>query len=99
MQPGAAVIDISTFFSPEKVIRVTRNRQRAVERLVLQERPEMFRPLVRGIDMDGKQGSMKRLADELSIVLLIELHNSGERGLDLHEPVCFVCPRMCRLCA
>jgi hypothetical protein len=31
---------------------------------------------------------MQRLADEMSIVKLIHLHNSGERELDPHEPVC-----------
>jgi hypothetical protein len=79
LQPGAAVIDRSASFSPEKVMRVNPNRQRAVERLVQQERVKLFRPMVHGIDLDGKQGSMERLADELSIVRLIQLHNSGER--------------------
>ncbi len=46
LQHGAAVIDRSASFSPEKVIRVTPNRQRAVKRLVLQERAEMFRQLL-----------------------------------------------------
>jgi hypothetical protein len=78
----------SASFSPEKVIRVTPNRQHAFERLVLQVRAEMFRPLVLGIDLDDKQGSMELLADELSIVLLIELHNCGQRKSDLHEPIC-----------
>ncbi len=59
LQPGAAVIDRSAFFSPEKVMRVNPNRQRAVERLVLQERVKLFRPMVHGIDLDGKQGSME----------------------------------------
>ena len=84
LQPGAAVLDRSASFSPEKVMRFNPNRQRAVERLVRQERAKLFRPLLRGIDLDGKQGSMERLADELSIVRLIELHNSGERVLDPH---------------
>jgi hypothetical protein len=88
LQPGSAVIDRSASFSPEKVIRVTPNRQRAVERLVRQERAKLYQPIVHGIDLDGKQGSMKRLAEEMCIVKLIRLHNSGERELDPHEPVC-----------
>ena len=69
-------------------MRFTPNRQRAVERLVRQERAQLFRPLLRGIELDGKQGSMERLADELSFVRRIQLHNSGECELDPHEPVC-----------
>ena len=88
LQPGAAVIDRSASFSPEKVIRVNPNRQRAVERLMRKERVKLYQPLVHGIDLDGRQGSMQRLADEMSIVKLIHLHNSGERELDPHEPVC-----------
>jgi hypothetical protein len=41
LQPGSAVIDRSASFSPEKVIRVTPNRQRAVERVVRQERAKL----------------------------------------------------------
>ncbi len=88
LQPGSAVIDRSASFSPEKVIRVNPNRQRTVDRLVRQERVKLYQPLVHGIDLDGRQGSMQRLADEMSIVKLIHLHNSGERELDPHEPVC-----------
>jgi hypothetical protein len=44
--------------------------------------------MVHGIDLDGKQGSMKRLAEEMCIVKLIHLHNSGEHELNPHEPVC-----------
>jgi hypothetical protein len=62
LQPGVAVINrsasSSASFSPEKVIRVTQNRQRADERLVRQERTEMFKPLVWGIDLDDKKGLM-----------------------------------------
>jgi hypothetical protein len=43
LQLGAAVIDRSGSFSPEKVIRVTQNSQHAVERLVLQERAKLYR--------------------------------------------------------
>jgi hypothetical protein len=57
---------------------VTPNRQRAVERRVLQERAELYRPFLRGIDLDCKHCSMERFADELSIVRLIELHNCGD---------------------
>jgi hypothetical protein len=88
LQSGAAVIDRSATFSPEKVMRVDPDRQRAVERLVRKERVNLFKPLLRGIELDGKQGSMERLADEMSIVRLIELHSSRERELDPHEPVC-----------
>ncbi len=58
LQHGVAVINRSASFSPEKVIHVTQNRQRADERLVRQERTEMFKPLVRGIDLDDKKGLM-----------------------------------------
>jgi hypothetical protein len=87
LQPGPAVIDRSASFSPEKVIRVNPNRQRAVDRLMLQERVKLYQPLVHGIDLDDRQGSMQRLADEMSIVKLIHLQKSGERELDSHEPV------------
>jgi hypothetical protein len=87
-QPGSAVIDRSASFSPEKVIRVNSNRQRAVDRLVWKEFVKLYQPLVHCIDLDGRQGSMQRLADEMGIVKLIHLHNSGERELDSHEPVC-----------
>jgi hypothetical protein len=70
------------------VIRVNPNRQRAVDRLVQQERVKLYQPIVHGIDLDGRQGSMQRVADEMSIVKLIHLHNSGERELDPDEPVC-----------
>ena len=61
LQPGTAVLDCSSSFSPEnlKVMRFTPNRQRTVERLVRQERAQLFRPLLRGIDLDGNQGSME----------------------------------------
>ncbi len=68
LQPGAAVIDRSASFSPEKVIRVNPNRQRAVDRLMQKERVKLYQPLVHGIDLDGRQGSMQRLADEICIV-------------------------------
>ncbi len=68
LQSGAAVIDRSATFSPEKVIRVDLDRQRAVERLVRKERVNLFKPLLRCIDIYGRQASMERLADELSIV-------------------------------
>ncbi len=70
------------------MIRVNPNRQRTVDRLVLQERVKLYQPIVHGIDLDGRQGSMQRLADEMSIVKLIHLHNSGGRQSDPHEPVC-----------
>jgi hypothetical protein len=87
-QPGAAVIDRSSSFSPEKVIRVTPNHQRAVERLEQHDRAELYRLLLLGTDLDSKQGSMELLTNELSIIWLIELHSCGERKLDLHEQVC-----------
>jgi hypothetical protein len=79
LQPGLVVIDISASFSPEKVIRVNPNRQRAVDRLVRQERVKLYQAIVHCIDLDGRQGSMQRLADEMSIVKLIHLHNSLAR--------------------
>jgi hypothetical protein len=79
LQPGSSVIDRSASFSPEKVIRVNPNRQRVVDRLVWQERVKLYQPIVHGIDLDGRQGSMQRLAEEMCIVKLIHLHNSGER--------------------
>jgi hypothetical protein len=60
----------------------------AVDRLVRQERVKLYQALVHGTDLDGRQVSMQRLADEMSIVKLIHLHNSRERELDQHEPVC-----------
>jgi hypothetical protein len=82
LQPGSVVIDRSASFSPKKVIRVDLNRQRAVDRLVRKERVKLYQPLVHGIDLDGRQGSMQRFADEnheMSIVKLIHLHKSWER--------------------
>jgi hypothetical protein len=88
LQPCSAVMGRSASFSPEKVIHVNPNRQRAVDRLVLQERVKLYQPIVHCIDLDRRQRSMQRLEDEMSIVRLIHLHNRGERKLDQHEPVC-----------
>ncbi len=67
LQPGAAVIDRSASFSPEKVIRVTPNRRRAVERLVRQERAELLSSDLAcrrgGIDLDGTAASKVRYSD------------------------------------
>jgi hypothetical protein len=43
--------------SPEKVVRVNPNCQRAVDRLVLKERVKLYKPLVHCSDLDGRQGS------------------------------------------
>jgi hypothetical protein len=67
---------------------MTMLKQRAVERQVRKEREDLFRPLLNGIVIDGKQGSMERLAAEMDFERLINLHNSGDRPLDAHEPVC-----------
>ncbi len=79
------------------MICVNPNRQRAVDRFVRQERVKLYQPIVHGIDLDGRQGSMQRLAEEMCIVKLIHLHNSRERELDQHEPV-FVVRSFCLVC-
>ncbi len=85
LQPGALVIEN---FSPEKRIPMTMLKQRAVKRQVRKEREDLYRPLLNGIVIDRKQGSMECLAAEMDFERLINLHNSGDRPLDAHEPVC-----------
>jgi hypothetical protein len=63
-------------------------KQRAVERQVQKEREDVLWPLLKGIVLDGKECSMKRLAKEMDFEGLINLHNSFDRPLDAHEPVC-----------
>ncbi len=88
LQPGALVLDHSANFSPEKYIAMSMLKQRAVERQVQKEQKEVFLPLLKGIVLDSKEGSMERLAAEMDFERLINLHNSSDRPLDAHEPVC-----------
>ncbi len=90
LQPGPVIIDRSSSFSPEKVIPFSVNRQRAVERDVRIERDKLFDPIMEGIKLNGKEGTMEhwQLADALNLKRHIALHNSGECELGQHDPVC-----------
>jgi hypothetical protein len=87
LQSESVIIDRSSF-SPEKVIPFLVNRQRAVERYVRIERDKVFDPIMEGIKLDGKEGTMDQLADALSLTLRIAFHNSGEHELGPHDLVC-----------
>jgi hypothetical protein len=49
---------------------------------------KVFDPIMEGIKLDGKEGTVEQLADALSLTRCIGLHNSGERELGPHDPVC-----------
>jgi hypothetical protein len=53
------IIDRSSSFGPEKVIPFSVNRQRAVERYVWIECDKLFDPIMEGIKLDGKEGTME----------------------------------------
>ncbi len=88
LPPGSMIIYRSSSFSPKKVIPFSVNCQRAVERYVLIEHDKLFDPIMEGIKLDGKEGTMEQLADALCLTRRIPLHNSGERELGPHDPVC-----------
>lgn len=90
MQSGSAVIDGSKRFSPGKQIRPDPKSQRAVDRMVRRTRVEVFGDCVVGIDLDGTEGSMTQLAEQLLLKGLIARHNDPADAfhLDEHQPVC-----------
>ncbi len=55
---------------------------------MLIERDKLFDPIMEGIKLDGKEGTMEQLADALSLTRRIALHNSGESELGPHDQVC-----------
>jgi hypothetical protein len=76
LQSGSVIIDRSSSFSPRKVIPFSVNRQRGVERYVQIERDKLFDPIMEGIKLDGKEGTMEQLADALSLTRRSASHNT-----------------------
>jgi hypothetical protein len=58
-------------FSPGKRVPFDSRTQKAVTRLVRNERKEIMAKRVPGIDLDGTEGSMHRLADSICLIKLI----------------------------
>jgi hypothetical protein len=77
--------------SPGKRVPFDKRSQSAVNRLVRKVRGQVMEErLGPGIDVDGTEGSMNRLAESLSLAAFIKRHNDPEDEFHLepHQPVC-----------
>jgi hypothetical protein len=76
-------------FSPGKRVPFDSRSQKAVARLVPNERKELMAKRVPGIDIYDTAGSMKRLADSICLIKLIARHNdpADDFHMDEHQVV------------
>ncbi len=76
-------------FSPGKGVPFDRRNQNAVEHLVRNERKEIMAVTVPGIDINGTEGCMNRLAESIRLIKLIERHNdpADDFHMDEHQVV------------
>jgi hypothetical protein len=77
-------------FSPGRHIPYDRRSRKAVDRIVRKTRRDVMERRVGGIDVDGSEGAMNKLAESLSLVKLLERHNDPDDPfhMDEHQPVC-----------
>jgi hypothetical protein len=61
-------------FSPGRHIPYDRRSRNAVDRLVRKTRRSVMERRIGGIDLDGSEGAMNKLAESLSLVKLLEKH-------------------------
>ncbi len=90
LQVGSVVVDHSKKISPLKRIPVTDKNVSATSRMVRQEwRVVLSSDLLDGITIDGSNGSMTQISEELSLPRLIQLHNDPNDAfhLNVHQPV------------
>jgi hypothetical protein len=77
-------------FSPGRHIPYDRRSRNAVDRLVRKTRRGVMERRIGGIDLDGSEGAMNKLAESLSLVKLLEKHNDPDDPFHMneHQPVC-----------
>jgi hypothetical protein len=87
---GSQVHANLNIFSPGKHVASDRKSQSAVNRLVRKKRKELTAARILGINLDGTEGAMVRLAQSLSLSLHIKRHNNPDEPyhMDEHQTFC-----------
>ena len=72
----------------EKSVYVSPSKHRQVHRMVKHVRETVFNNFTGGERIENAEGSLTRMSSAIFFSTLVQQHNSGEKHLTLHNPIC-----------